>query len=100
MAQKNETATYSRPTNSDGTVELFVEDVLEGQTFGSGVEFVSTTTQSIRQLAVAPGGIYFASAPEVVPQCTIQPLPLSRQDFLLTDKGQNLIAKAGFVRIR
>lgn len=151
---------YSRPTNSGGTVELFVEDVLEGQTFGSGVEFVSTTTQAIRQLAADPGGIYFASAPEVVPQCTIQPLPLSRQgsnfvapyqaplvapsqcpaqrnrlnveafqqgqypltrslyviiqqngqaeerageaytNFLLTDEGQNLIAKAGFVRIR
>jgi phosphate transport system substrate-binding protein len=151
---------YSRPTNSGGTVELFVEDVLEGQTLGANVEFVPTTTQAIRRLAENPGGIYFASAPEVVPQCTIKPLPLSSQgnnfvapyqeplvapsqcpgqrnrlntdafqqgrypltrnlyviiqqngqveerageaytNFLLTEEGQNLIAKAGFVRIR
>ncbi|HEY9862363.1 MAG TPA: substrate-binding domain-containing protein, partial [Candidatus Obscuribacterales bacterium] len=111
-------------------------------------------------LAEDPGGVYFASAPEVVPQCTIKPLPLSRQgstfvapyqeplvapsqcpaqrnrlntdefqqgqypltrslyvvvqqngqaeekageayaNFLLTEEGQNLIARAGFVRIR
>ncbi|MBD2095354.1 substrate-binding domain-containing protein [Trichocoleus sp. FACHB-591] len=151
---------YTRPTNSGGTVELFVEDVLGGQTFGPTVEFVSTTTQAIRKLAEDPGGVYFASAPEVVPQCTIKPLPLSRQgssfiapyqeplvtssqcpaqrnrlntdgfqqgqyplirnlyvviqqngqaeekageaytNFLLTEEGQNLIARAGFVRIR
>jgi phosphate transport system substrate-binding protein len=151
---------YSRPTNSGGTVELFVEDVLGGQTFGPAVEFVSTTTQAIRKLAENPGGIYFASAPEVVPQCTIKSVPLARQgsnfispyqeplvtpsqcpaqrnrlntdgfqqgqyplirnlyvviqqngqaeedageayaNFLLTEEGQSLIAKAGFVRIR
>jgi len=151
---------YTRPTNSGGTVELFVEDVLGGQTFGPNVEFVATTTQAIRKLAEDPGGVYFASAPEVVPQCTIRPLPLSRQgstfiapyqeplvapsqcpaqrnrlntdgfqkgeypltrnlyvviqqngqaeekageayaNFLLTEEGQNLIARAGFVRIR
>jgi len=36
------------------------------------VEFVSTTTQALRKLAGSPGGIYYASAPEVVPQCTIK----------------------------
>lgn len=151
---------YSRPTNSGGTVELFVEDVLAGQPLSPTVEFVSTTTQAIRKLAGDPGGIYFASAPEVVPQCTIKPVPLARQggafiapyqeplitptqcpaqrnqlntdrfqqgqypltrnlyvvikqngqaeekageayaNFLLTEEGQDLIAKAGFVRIR
>jgi len=46
------------------------------QPFGSNVEFVSTTTQALRKLAGSPGGIYYASAPEVVPQCTIKSLPL------------------------
>ena len=30
------------------------------------------------KVANNPGGIYYASAPEVVPQCSIKPLPLGR----------------------
>jgi phosphate transport system substrate-binding protein len=70
---------YSRPINDGGTAELFVRDILAGQAFAANVEFVGTTTQALQQLALNPGGIYYASAPEVVPQCTIRPLPLGRQ---------------------
>ncbi|MGQ4649884.1 substrate-binding domain-containing protein [Lyngbya aestuarii] len=69
---------YSRPVNSGGTVELFREDVLGGQGFGANVQFVPTTTEALRELGNNTGGIYFASAPEVVPQCTVKPLPLGR----------------------
>jgi len=70
---------YSRPKSDGGTVELFIQDILAGQPFGSNAEFVSSTTQALRKLAGSPGGIYYASAPEVVPQCTIKSLPLGRQ---------------------
>ncbi|OUL23457.1 phosphate ABC transporter substrate-binding protein [Nostoc sp. RF31YmG] len=69
---------YSRRITDGGTVELFVQDILGGQPFGSQVELVSTTTQALQKLAGSPGGIYYASAPEVVPQCSIRPLPLGR----------------------
>jgi phosphate transport system substrate-binding protein len=69
---------FSRPTNAGGTVELFVEDVLTGQAFGANVKFVDTTTQALRELANNSGAIYYASAPEVVPQCTVKPLLLGR----------------------
>ncbi|MBW4615733.1 MAG: PstS family phosphate ABC transporter substrate-binding protein [Desmonostoc vinosum HA7617-LM4] len=69
---------YSRRITDGGTVELFVQDVLGGQAFGSNVEFVSTTTQALQKLAGSPGGIYYASAPEVIPQCSIKALPLGR----------------------
>ncbi|WYM02279.1 MAG: PstS family phosphate ABC transporter substrate-binding protein [Gloeotrichia echinulata CP02] len=69
---------YSRRTTDGGTVELFMQDILGGQPFGPNVEFVSTTTQALQKLAGSPGGIYYASAPEVVPQCSIKPLPLGR----------------------
>lgn len=69
---------YSRRISDGGTVELFVQDILGGQPMASTVEFVSTTTQALRKLASSPGGIYYASAPEVVPQCSIKPLPLGR----------------------
>ncbi|GAC1461135.1 MAG: hypothetical protein NVS2B14_11680 [Chamaesiphon sp.] len=68
---------YSRPNNAGGTVDIFVEEILGGQGFGSNVVFVPTTTQALAKVASTPGGIYFASGPEVVPQCTVKPLPLS-----------------------
>jgi phosphate transport system substrate-binding protein len=70
---------YSRPANDGGTVELFVQDVLGNQKFAANVQFVNTTTQALQKLASSPGGIYYASAPEVIPQCTIKPLPLGRK---------------------
>ncbi len=69
---------YSRRINDGGTVEIFVQDILGGQAFGSNVEFISTTTQALEKVAGSLGGIYYASAPEVVPQCSIKSLPLGR----------------------
>lgn len=70
---------YSRPTTDGGTVELFIQDILAGQSFTDSVEFVATTTEALQKLASNKGGIYYASAPEVVPQCTIKALPVGRQ---------------------
>ena len=70
---------YSRPANDGGTVESFIQDVLGNQKFATNVQFVGTTTQALQKLASSPGGIYYASAPEVVPQCTIKPIPLGRK---------------------
>ncbi len=42
------------------------------------MELVSTTTQALQKLACSPGGIYYASTPEVVPQCSIKALRLGR----------------------
>ena len=79
---------YSRPISDGGTVELFVQEILGNQQFGSSVEFVSTTTQALREVASNPGGIYYASAPEVVPQCTVKPLPLGRRSSELVSPYQ------------
>lgn len=68
----------SRNKEAGGTVEFFVENVLEKASFGSNVIYIGTTTQALQKLASTPGGIYYASAPEVVPQCTVKPLPLGR----------------------
>jgi phosphate transport system substrate-binding protein len=70
---------YSRRIEDGGTVELFVQDILGGQAFASNVEFVPTTTQALQKVGASLGGIYFASAPEVVPQCSIKPVPLGRK---------------------
>ncbi len=151
---------YSRRIQDSGTVEFFVENVLEGQDLGATVQSVYSTTDALRKLGNNPGGIYYGSAPEIVPQCTVKPIAIARQgdtyvppyqeplvppaacpgqrnqlnteafkkgdytitrqllviikqngqaeqqageayaNLLLTDQGQDLIEKAGFVRIR
>ncbi|MBF2022045.1 MAG: substrate-binding domain-containing protein [Hydrococcus sp. C42_A2020_068] len=70
---------YSRSASVGGTVEWFEEKILKGQAFDENVEFVSTTTEALRQLADNPGGIYYDSAAVVLPQCTIKTLPLGQK---------------------
>lgn len=69
----------SRPPNSGGTVEQFSEQVLGGSQFNPKVQLISTTTEAIRRVASSPGGIYYASASEIVDQCSIKPLPIGTQ---------------------
>ncbi len=151
---------YSRRPEDSGTIEFFEENVLGGEKFSSNVQFIDTTTNALKEIAKNPSAIYYASAPEVIGQCSIKPLPIGRQsdklvepykkpyipsekcpqqrnqlnteafqtgeypitrrlfvivkqngqsdqeageayaNLLLTDQGQELIAKAGFVRLR
>lgn len=69
---------YSRRPEDGGTVEFFIDNVLEEAELGDSVEFVFNTTDALRKVGENPGSIYYASAPEVVPQCSIKPLPLGR----------------------
>lgn len=78
---------YSRRPEESGTsetfteevwLEFFAENVLEKEKLGPDVQFIPTTTEALREVAKNPGGIYFASAPEVVSQCTVKSLPLGR----------------------
>ncbi len=151
---------YSRRPEDSGTVEFFVESVLGGDRFGESVVFIPTTTEALRRVSDDLGAIYYASAPEIVRQCRVKPLPIAREagqfvapyqeplvppencpaqrnqlnqaavqsgeypmtrrlfvivkqngqidqqageaysELLLTDQGQDLIKKAGFVSIR
>lgn len=71
---------FSRLPDAGGTPEFFQSTVLQGDDFGESVSFVETTTIGLQQTAQTPGGIYFASAPEVVPQCLIQTLPIANTE--------------------
>ena len=86
---------YSRRVGEGGTIDFFIENVLEKQPFGANVQFIPTTTQALREVTANPGGIYYASAPEVVPQCGVKPLPLGRKpDQLVPPYQSPLIAAA------
>ncbi len=67
---------YSRPLETGGTVGFFRENVLNGEAFSNEVKFVNNTTLTLRELEVDPGGIYYASATEILGQCSVKPLPL------------------------
>jgi phosphate transport system substrate-binding protein len=71
----------TRSSTAGGTVEFFIEKVLQKQPtdpspFGTSVQTVATTTEALRKLSSTPGSIYYASAPEVVPQCKLKPIAL------------------------
>ncbi|WP_445638569.1 PstS family phosphate ABC transporter substrate-binding protein [Nostoc sp. DSM 114161] len=70
---------YSRHFEDGGTVEFFVNNILSGEKFGSNIVYLYDTTDALRKLASDRGGIYYASAPEVVPQCKVKSLPIARQ---------------------
>ncbi|MCC5620978.1 substrate-binding domain-containing protein [Nostoc sp. CHAB 5715] len=76
---------YSRRFEDAGTVEFLVENILGKENLGSNVVYVHDTTDGLRKLASDRGGIYYASAPEVVPQCQIKPLAIAKQ-------GNNFVA--------
>lgn len=68
----------SRPTEG-GTVEFFVETVLGGTALSGDTAIVNSTTEALRFVSDTPGSIYYASAPEVVGQCTVKPIAVGRQ---------------------
>ncbi len=57
-----------------GTVQFFQESVLQGQNFSSAIQQLGTTTAALRFVSNNPGAIYYASAPEIVGQCTVAPI--------------------------
>lgn len=68
---------FSKLPSTSGTASFFAKTVLNGEDLGAGVEIVSETTPTLRKLSGIPGGIYYASASLVVPQCTVKPLPIA-----------------------
>ena len=69
----------TRRETDGGTPEFFQNQVLEKKHFGHNVKYVYSTTDGLKQLIQTPGGIYYASAPEIVPQCAVKSLPLARE---------------------
>ena len=75
---------YTRPMVAGGTPEFFVKNILGDDTFADTVQVVNDTTQGLRQVIQNPGGIYYASAPELIPQCKIKPLPIRQNTQVVT----------------
>ncbi|WP_199248968.1 PstS family phosphate ABC transporter substrate-binding protein [[Phormidium] sp. ETS-05] len=85
---------YSRRPEDSGTIEFFVDNILGKEAFGDNVRFISTTTEALRKIASEPGAIYYASAPELVPQCTIKPLAIGKNPSqLITPYIEPLISQ-------
>jgi phosphate transport system substrate-binding protein len=68
----------SRDPKSGGTVEFFLDGVLPGQPLASSITISRDTTSGLRLVASTPGGIGYATAPEVIGQRTIRPLPIGK----------------------
>ncbi|SKB15776.1 conserved hypothetical protein [Planktothrix sp. PCC 11201] len=80
---------YSRTKEAGGTTEFFITNVLGGESFAETIKFIPTTTEALRAIANNPGGIYYASAPEVVAQCTIKPIAIGLTSGALIQPYKN-----------
>lgn len=69
----------SRRPEDGGTVEFFQDNVLAKEEFSPTIQFSATTTAAIREVSNNIGAIYYASAPEIVPQCSVKPIPIGRK---------------------
>lgn len=71
---------YSRSLDDSGTTEFFKENILGNKNLGANVVLIPTTTQALNRVGKLPneGGIYYASAPEVINQCLVKTLRISR----------------------
>jgi phosphate transport system substrate-binding protein len=82
----------SRSLEAGGTVEFFVENVLGKENFSSDVKIISTTTEALRFVGNNRGALYYASAPEVVPQCTVKTIPIGKtSDQMVTPYQQPFV---------
>ncbi|MFS0515744.1 PstS family phosphate ABC transporter substrate-binding protein [Nostoc sp. UIC 10607] len=92
LSQRPEDAdTLIFPSNSD----------LKGQTFGSNVQYVYSTTEAVRQLSKTPGGVYYASARSVLPQCSVKALPLgSTSGQLISPYSEPMVSPEQCLRQR
>ncbi|MDJ0714495.1 MAG: substrate-binding domain-containing protein [Prochloraceae cyanobacterium] len=68
----------SKSAESSGTAEFFVKTILRNKQFGDSVKIVADSTQTIKEISANRGAIFFASAPEIVGQCSIKPLPIGK----------------------
>ncbi len=73
---------YTPPLGS-GATELFKEAILTAENWGKNVVSIQTPTEALKKVGQPQntgeiGGIYFASASNLVGQCNVKPLPISR----------------------
>ncbi|MGH7998678.1 MAG: PstS family phosphate ABC transporter substrate-binding protein [Brasilonema sp.] len=64
-----------RPEDAD-TIIFSSDKNLNNSALRSHVRYVYSTTEALRQVSKTPGGLYYASARTVIPQCSVKPLPL------------------------
>lgn len=67
-----------RPDDVDAAIFTFPQSE-SPLPHGSNVQYVSSTTEALRQVSNFPGGLYYASARAAVLQCSVKPLPIGRR---------------------
>jgi phosphate transport system substrate-binding protein len=93
-SQDLEIVPLSRNPQESGEVKFFQDNVLQSQPFSDRVKYVYSTTSAIRQLQEQPGGIYIASASQLVYQCSVKPLSISIGDRVVAPyQGERVSAE-------
>ncbi|MBR8829052.1 MAG: substrate-binding domain-containing protein [Gomphosphaeria aponina SAG 52.96 = DSM 107014] len=67
----------SRHPDAGGTPEFFQHEILGEEKFSDRVIWTYNTTQGVQEVSKVPGGIYYGSASEVIPQCQVKPISIN-----------------------
>ncbi|MGK7916809.1 MAG: substrate-binding domain-containing protein [Prochloraceae cyanobacterium] len=84
---------YSKSPQVSGTAQFFVSQILHKEKFSPKVKLIVNTTSTLREVASNRGAIFYASAPEIIPQCTIKPLSIGRTSANLIKPYQGPLVK-------
>jgi ABC-type phosphate transport system substrate-binding protein len=82
-------ALYIRSDNNSGTFSFFQDNILDNAEIQGKVQIISTTSEALNKVGKDTGDIYFASAPEVINQCSVKTIPISSTvggTFIAPDK--------------
>jgi len=69
---------YSPPIDS-GATNFFKTNIIEGEEFGNHVTPLATPTEALQKISNEKGGIYMASAANLIGQCNVKPLGISKE---------------------
>jgi len=90
---------YSKSPHASGTANYFTRNILNEKHITSNVKLATSTTEGLRIVNSNKGAIFYASAAEIVPQCSVQALPIGyNEDKLISpyqaDPSSNLDCQA------
>ena len=85
---------YSKSAHTSGSAHFLADRLLNSREFGSTVTIVTNTTLTLREVAATKGAIFYASAVEIIPQCTVKVIPIGRTSRELISPYQQPIIPA------
>ncbi len=71
---------YSKSPHASGTASYFTQHILNEKHITGNVKLTTSTTEGLRIVNSNPGAIFYESAAEIIPQCSVRAIPVGYND--------------------